>query len=272
MPGWWRRLRRGTQLGLLFLLCLILLSLAAAGFALWGDTQAGHAFIGRKIAATKFGNGFRVNIGHIEGSVFGAMQVKDVVLSDPSGEFAAIPQMTLAWHPARLIAGELAIGELSAESARLLRKPAFLATGNQANSSLPFDRIEIDRIAIAHLEVEPGLTGKRHRTSLAGSLVLDQSGVSAHLAMVADRGDGLAGGDKVDMTIRYGRHGSGLDLNGTVSAPVDGLLASLTGKPVPIQLTFQHGEDPQAIETVPDRLGVDKMFEAMEADWPETRP
>jgi len=247
-------------------------SLVTAGFALWCDTPAGHAFVGRKIAATKFDNGLNVRVGGIEGSIFGVMQMKNVVLSDPSGEFAVIPHMTVAWRPARLIVGDLAIQELSAESVQLSRKPAFLTAGKDENSTLPFDRIEIDRFAIARLEIEPGVTGKRHRASIDGSLVLKPSGVSVRLVMKTDRGDGLAGGDKVDLTIRSGRDGSRPDLNGTVSAPADGLLASMIDKPVPVSLTFGHGSAPMTIESVPDRRDIDELFKAMEADMAEIRP
>ena len=264
-PGWCGRLRRSTRIGIWFIAALVMLLLTIAVFALWCDTRVGHEFVERKITATKFDNGLAIRIGQIEGSIFGTMQVKEVEFCDPSGIFAAIPRMTIAWNPFQLIAGDLEIGEFSAESARLIRKPAFFKS-NRANSALPFDRIEIERFAIERIELEPGVTGQRHRASASGSLVVMESGIYANIAMEASMGAGLAGGDKFDLTIRPAQSGLGFDLSGTMSAPADGLFAALTGKAVPIQLDFQSGSDTDLRDADPDWLGVDAMFDAVEAD------
>ena len=52
-----------------------------------------------RIARLEPESGLRIRVGRIEGSLFGAMVVHDLTLSDPQGSFAKVPESELDWRP-----------------------------------------------------------------------------------------------------------------------------------------------------------------------------
>jgi len=78
------------------------LLLLAAGLGLLFlilDSAIGHRFVIDRIAQVTPGSGLRVKIGRIDGSLFGASTLRDVVISDPHGRFMTVPEVDLDWRP-----------------------------------------------------------------------------------------------------------------------------------------------------------------------------
>lgn len=122
-----RYLRRGLGLaGALLLLLASLLFLA--------DTRLGHHWVARSVSALTPANGLRIDVADIDGSLYGAAQIKGLRLSDPHGVFFAAPQVDLVWSPFAWFANRLDITRLHAPRATWYRlpklRPAFLVVIN----------------------------------------------------------------------------------------------------------------------------------------------
>ena len=78
---WSRRL-----LNELLALLLALLLLLVAGLVLL-DTAPGHRWLADRIAGIETASGLKIEIGRIEGSVFGNSHLKNVRVSDSKGVF-----------------------------------------------------------------------------------------------------------------------------------------------------------------------------------------
>ncbi len=66
------------------------------------DTAPGHRFLADRIARLEIKSGLKIEIGRIEGSVFGEAHLKNVRISDRQGEFLTSPDILLDWAPRRL--------------------------------------------------------------------------------------------------------------------------------------------------------------------------
>ena len=212
---------------LLGLCALGLAGLAALGLLVL-DSPLGHRLVTNRIAALRLQSGLVITIGRIDGSLFGAAQLHNVALSDPSGRFMTVPEVGLDWRPMpvlRLLAGlggGLDIRDLTMRRGLLLRAPRLNPADPNAPILPDFD-IRLDRLAVESLTVAPGLAGSRRRVDLIAH-------AHVHDGRVLLSCDGRLGGhDKLSLHLDSepdrDRFALGLDYR----APRDGLLAALTG-------------------------------------------
>lgn len=216
--GWWRALRWGQRV---VVALALLLGLLAAGFVVL-DSSLGHRLVVDRIAALTPGSGLRIRIGRIDGSLYGAAQLHDVVLSDPQGRFMTIPEAELDWRPLSWLRSGLDIRQLVLHRGTLLRSPRF-NPGDPNAPTLPNYDIRIDRFVIDNLTVARGVAGAARRVDVTaradirhGRALLDLTGrlggrdrLVVHLDSEPDR-------DRFDLALDY-------------NAPRDGLLAALSG-------------------------------------------
>ena len=120
---WSRRL-----LNELLALLLALLLLLVAGLVLL-DTAPGHRWLADRIAGMETATGLKIEIGRIEGSVFGNSHLKNVRVSDQKGVFLTSPDILLDWAPGAWIGNRLHIDRMAAERMTLSRLPALKPTG-----------------------------------------------------------------------------------------------------------------------------------------------
>jgi translocation and assembly module TamB len=214
-------------LRLLGLFALGLIAVAAFGLLVL-DSPLGHRLVTDRIAALKLQSGLVITIGRIDGSLFGAAQLHNVVLGDSGGRFMTVPLVNLDWRamPAlRLVAGwggGLDIRDLTLHRGLLLRAPR-LNAADPNEPILPDFDIRLDRLAIDGLTVAPGLAGARRRIDLTAH-------AQVHDGRVVLSCDGRLGGrDKLTLHLdsQPDRDRFALDLD--YRAPQGGLLAGLTG-------------------------------------------
>ncbi|MCP5380717.1 MAG: hypothetical protein H6914_09965, partial [Novosphingobium sp.] len=63
------------------------------------NSPIGHRFVADRIARLAPASGLRIEIGRIEGSLYGQARLRDVTLSDPKGPFLTVPEAELDWRP-----------------------------------------------------------------------------------------------------------------------------------------------------------------------------
>jgi translocation and assembly module TamB len=159
-----------AALRLIGLVALGLVALIAFGLLVL-DSPLGHRLVTDRIAALRVQSGLAIAIGRIDGSLFGAAQLHDVVLADPAGRFMTVPEVDLDWRPLpvlRLVAGlggGLDIRDLTLHRGLLLRAPRLNPADPNAPILPDFD-IRIDRLAVDGMTVAPGLAGARRRIDL----------------------------------------------------------------------------------------------------------
>ena len=192
------------------------------------DSPLGHRLVTDRIAALKLQSGLVVTIGRIDGSLFGAAQLHDVVLADPAGRFMTVPEVSLDWRPEpalRLmlgLPGGLDIRALTLHRGLLLRAPR-LNPSDPDTPILPDFDVRLDRLVIDGLNVAPGLAGARRRIDLVAHAHI-------HDGRVVLACDGrLGGSDKLAFTLDSEPDRDRIALGLDYRAPRDGLLAALTG-------------------------------------------
>lgn len=79
------------------LLLLLMLGLFGLGLIVL-TSPIGHRLIADRIAHFAPVSGLRMDVGRIEGSLFGEAVLHDVTLSDPSGPFLRVPEVELDWR------------------------------------------------------------------------------------------------------------------------------------------------------------------------------
>ncbi len=122
----WRK--AGRWLGLVLLGLVILAGLVVAVL----DTGAGRGLVARQLSGTTFANGLRIEIGRIDGSLYGKARLVDLVAYDAKGPFLRAPRVDLDWRPFAYLAGHVDIRSAVAPSAVLQRAPALKVTNPHA--------------------------------------------------------------------------------------------------------------------------------------------
>ncbi|QMW23670.1 translocation/assembly module TamB domain-containing protein [Sandaracinobacteroides saxicola] len=117
------------------------------------DTPRGRAWLADRIAAAAPESGLKVRIGRIEGSLFRALTLHDLVLSDPRGVWLTAPAVALEWDPAALLQNALRLRSLRAAEIRVWRRPQLRTDPNAP--LFPNLDIFVGKLRIARLDVGP---------------------------------------------------------------------------------------------------------------------
>ena len=222
---WSKRL--ATELAALFLALLLLIGL---GLVLL-DTAPGHRWLADRIANLEIKSGLKIEIGRIEGSIFGESRLRNVRISDPRGTFLTSPEITLDWAPGAWLGNRLHIDRLESGRVTLHRLPKFRPTG-RTGPILPGFDIHIGALEIRRLELAAGVSGTPRVGALSGS-----ADVRDGRALVRLDG-GLKGGDRFKLLLDAEPDRNRFDLEADMTAPADGLLPAILGKKLPMALAI----------------------------------
>src|SRR3990170_3138708 len=228
------RLRRNWAQRLLDELLALLASLfllLAVGLVLL-DTAPGHRFIVDRIGKLETASGLRIQIGRIDGSVFGQSRLRNVRVSDNRGVFLTSPEILLDWSPGAWLYNSLHIDRLEAQRVTLLRLPKLKPSAAKGPLLPGFD-IHIGSLKIDRLELQKSVTGVPRVGRVQGSIE-----IRAGRAMV-DLGAALEGnGDRIAIKLDAEPDRDRFDLDARVRAPANGLVPALLGTKQPVDLVI----------------------------------
>ncbi|ASP31302.1 hypothetical protein CHH26_14465 [Qipengyuania flava] len=212
------------------------LALLVAALLIGLNTGPGKRFVADQIGALEFENGMGIEVGRIEGSLYGQMILHDVSLSDPKGTFVTSPEMRMDWRPFVFINSHIDIRSLTSRLVTLQRLPEFNETPPSEDPLLPDYDIDIGALRIDWFVAEAPVSGERRVASLAGEAhVADgRAQVSFDAATVA--GQSRAGGDRVALLLDAVPEENKLDLDLDLNAPGDGVLAAMAGLTEPVRV------------------------------------
>ncbi|MEA3053685.1 MAG: translocation and assembly module TamB [Sphingomonadales bacterium] len=230
-----RTAAKWTGIGLIGIVALILL------FFVWLNSSLGHRYVVKQINELETASGLDIDVGRIEGSLFGELTLHDLTLKDPKGTFFAAKEATVDWRPLSYFRNHIDIKRLEIPSAHLYRLPQ-LKPGDPNAPLLPNIDVDIGKIEVERLFVDPPVTGYRHMLSLSGSARIDKGRGQLALDANALAAPNLPGGDKLVLRLDAVPEQNQLALGVRIEAPGNGFVAKLTGLNQPLLATLGgHG-------------------------------
>jgi translocation and assembly module TamB len=226
------------RIGILRWLAYVALGLVAlVGLLMAGlNTEPGRRFVADRIAALEFANGLKIGIGQIDGSLYGRMTIRRFTLSDPKGQFLSSPEVEVEWRPLAYLNNHIDVRSLGAATVTLTRLPHFRATPPSDEPLLPDYDIDIGRLKVDRLIVEPAVTGQRQVTFIDGRAHIADRRAQIAMRAGAVPGAGRAGGDTIDLKLDAVPEDNRLALSLLLDAPRNGLLAKMAGIKAPLSM------------------------------------
>lgn len=221
----WQRVAKWVLIALTGLAALLLLAILGL------NTSPGKRFVADRLAGFSTATGLNIKVGRIEGSIYGAMVLRDVRISDPKGVFATSPSIAVDWRPFAFLNNHVDIRSATSPLVTVRRLPEFAPGGDPNAPLLPDLDIDIGRLAIDRLVLEPPVAGRRYVATLAG-----EADIADRRARVIVNGRtlGTQGGDRLALVLDAVPAANKLDLRADLSAPAGGLVAGMAGLEAPL--------------------------------------
>jgi translocation and assembly module TamB len=229
-----RRLRRDWArrlLNELFALFVALLLLLAGALVLL-DTAPGHRFIADRLGKFETSSGLRIQIGRIDGSIFGVSQLRNVRVSDTRGIFLTSPNIKLDWTPGAWLNNKLHIDHLTAERVSLIRLPK-TRPSMEKGPILPGFDIHIGELSINRLDIGPAIGGEPRSGSVRGKADVRSGRALVELAALINNG-----GDRIALKLDAEPDRDRFDIGARVLSPANGLVPAIMGTHRSINLTI----------------------------------
>ena len=220
-----RQLRRDWPrrlLNELLALFIALLLLLAIGLVLL-DTAPGHRWIVDRIAKIETASGLRIQIGRIDGSIFGKSQLRSVAVYDSKGVFLTSPNIKLDWAPGAWLTNKLHIDSMIADRVTLVRLPKLKPSGRRGPILPGFD-IHVGELTVRRLEIGPQVTGRPHSGRLTGKADVRAGRALVELSAALDNG-----GDRLAVRLDSQPDRDRFDIAARVMSPAGGVLPAIAG-------------------------------------------
>ncbi len=224
-----RALTAAKWAGIVFAGLLVLI----AAFLIWLNSDPGRRYIVRQINNLETASGLDIDIGRIEGSIFGELTIHEITLRDPEGTFFYAPSADVDYRPFAYFRNFVDIRRLVMPEARLMRLPK-LRPGDPNAPLLPQIDVDVGEFRIDRLIIDPPVTGRRHLMSVRSRIRIDQGRLQTGLALNTIRAPDVAGGDRLVLRIDSVPSENKLDIGMLAEGPADGFLAGLTGLNQPL--------------------------------------
>lgn len=235
-PRRWRQAGRWLVVALLGLMVLAGLLIAAL------NTGAGRSLVARQLSGTTFANGLRIEVGRIDGSLYGQAQLINLVAYDTKGPFLRAPRVDLDWRPFAWLANHVNIRSASAPTVLLQRAPALKVTDPDA-PLLPDIDIAVGRLRIDRLVAGPAIAGERRELRVAGKARIADRRAQVALQAVTLAAPGGQAGDRLDLVLDAVPDRNRLALKLALDAPKGGVIAGLTRIDGPLSVRLDGAGD-----------------------------
>jgi len=211
----------GAILALILLLALVLLGL---------NTGPGRRFVADRISGFSTESGLKFQVGRIEGSIYGEMTIRDLRVSDTKGVFATAPRINVDWRPFAYLRGHVDIRSATAPLVTLMRLPVLKDVPTDPNAPiLPDLDIDIGRLKVDRLVLEPPVSGQRRVVALEGS-----ARIADRRAQVRANAAVQGGGDRLALVLDAVPDDNRLNIDMRLNAPAGGVVAGMAGLNAPL--------------------------------------
>ncbi|PZQ22465.1 MAG: hypothetical protein DI569_08365 [Sphingopyxis macrogoltabida] len=221
-------LRIGRWIGLALLGLLVLAGLFLVGL----NSDAGRRFVVTQIEKYEFENGMKIGIGRLDGSLYGAMVIREFTLSDPQGVFLASPELRVDWRPFAFLNNHVDVRSATAQTITLRRTPAFTPVPDTGEPLLPDMDIDVGRLHVDRFVFEPAIAGERQEATLSAKIAIAdrRAQITADAETIGANGKGDTLKLLLDAVPEANRLAMSLDLH----APQGGVLAAMAGIDQPL--------------------------------------
>lgn len=203
------------------------------------NTQPGKRFVADRLANYTLANGLNMKVGRIEGSIYGAMVLRDVRVSDPKGVFLTAPELTVDWRPFAFLQSHVDVRSLTSPLVRLARLPELTVQPSDPDApTLPDLNIDVNRLAIERIDLAPAVSGARRLARVEGKAHIADRRAQVVLNGVTLIGPGIAGGDRLALKLDAVPDDNKLDLDLKLNAPANGLVAGMASLEAPLTLAI----------------------------------
>lgn len=217
--------------GLLALALLFLIGL---------NSDAGRRFVVTQIERMEFENGMKIDIGRLDGSLYGEMRLREFKLLDPKGVFLTSPEIRVDWRPFSFLSKHLNIKSATSQTINLTRLPEFKVTPPSDTPLLPDLDIDIGTLRVDRFVVGEAVAGQRHDLRLVGNVAIADG--RAKINADADT-IGALKGDKLKLVLDAVPEANKLLMKADISAPQGGVIAALAGLDKPLTAKLDGAGD-----------------------------
>jgi translocation and assembly module TamB len=200
---------------------LILVVMLIAAVVVIGNSAGGRRMLESETAKLTSG---RVRIAGFGGSFPADIEIASLELSDPKGVWMTANGISLHWSPLALLAWNMHVESLDIRSADVARRPVSSPSKENSSSGSSTPGIDIDRMAIATLVLEPAAAGMAARLNVHGDLHY-RSVKDAQGSLVAHRTNGTGDYEVTLGLQRSGAMNASLKLEEPAGGPLEHLLS-----------------------------------------------
>ncbi len=222
--------------GLVALVAILLLLL---------NTGPGKRFIIGQLEGMEFQNGMEIGIGSIDGSIYGAMTIRDLEVRDPKGVFLTSPELAVDWWPFAFVNRHVDVRSLTSPLITLQRLPEFKETPPSNDPLLPDLDIDVNRLRIDRFVAEAPVTGTRRVLGMAGEVHIADGRAQVQFGAntLREEGSRMPGGDRLALTLDAVPEENKLDIDLALDAPADGVIATMAGLTEPLKVRLDGAGD-----------------------------
>ena len=202
------------------LLLLVLLLIAAV--MVLGNIAPGRRMLESETAKLTSG---KAHITGLSGTFPWDIELASLKLRDAKGEWLSARGISLRWSPLALFAWDMHVDSLGIKSADVLRRPVSTSTTSSSSSSSHLPAIDVDRLEIGTLVLEPAAAGMKARLNVRGNLHY-KSMEDARGSLVARRTNGTG-----DYEVALRLVPSGMSASLRLEEPAGGPLEHLVNLP-----------------------------------------
>ncbi len=215
----WKKI--GLHLMALIAIVSVLLGATLAGL----DTPVGRRWLVGFATGLKLNSGLKIEIGCLDGSLYGEMTLHDLKLRDPKGVFLISPEVHLDWRPFGYLNKHVDIRDLSSPRIEMLRQPQLNPSQDQDNKGplLPDLKIDVTRIRVDQFILDAPVLGEAHTLTLSGSTHIAHRQLQIEALAFSEKADRL----QVNITAIPDQNR--LDMDARLNAPKAGMAAQATG-------------------------------------------
>jgi len=223
---WPHRIARWAAAGLLGLLALVALFLVGL------NSDAGRRFVVTQIEKYEFENGMKIGIGRLDGSLYGAMIVRDFSLSDTKGRFLTSPELRIDWRPFAFLTNHVDVRSATARLINVERLPEFKPVPDTDEPLLPDIDIDVSRLEVDRIVFAPAVAGERQEARLSGKIAIADR--RAQVSADAETIGANAKGDTLKLLLDAVPEQNRLAMTLDMRAPAGGVLAAMGGFSEPL--------------------------------------
>ncbi|QNA83527.1 hypothetical protein G4G27_05535 [Sphingomonas sp. So64.6b] len=228
----WQRIVKWIAITLVAL--IVLLGLLVLGL----NTSPGRRFIANTLGNYTLASGLNIKVGRIDGSIYGAMILTDVRVSDAKGVFLTSPRLDVDWRPFAFARNHVDVRSASSKLVTLQRSPELKPGGDPNAPLLPDLDVDIGRLTIDRLVLAKAVSGNPHIVSIDGVAHIADARAQLTANAVALTGRGIAGGDRLALKLDAVPAENKLDLDAKLQAPVGGVVASMAKLTAPLDFSI----------------------------------